>query len=268
MFALKDPITQMGLETQVRILIVEDVPALRQHAAQLVKQIEAGPIEVIEASDGAEALKLARTASPDLIIMDIAMPEMSGIKAAEQIWADNHNIKIVFWSQYHREAYVRELGKIVPDEVIHGYVLKSETDEKFLYAIKSVLLYDNPYIDPIVRGVKTRVESKDGSLTDVDYETLVDIAMGLTDRAIAQRRHISVRGVQNRLSMLLEKLIKGEDTHLRETAGMEVFNPRTRLVFAALKRGLLSAEDLAQPEANLCEWLAQEFGYEGKSRII
>lgn len=264
MFALKAPTTDMGLEQkQLRILIVEDMPALRQHAANLLKNIT-DSVEVIEAGDGAEGLKLARTSNPDLIIMDVAMPEMSGIKAAQQIWAENQHTRIIFWSQYHREAYVRELGKIVPDEAIHGYVLKSETDEKFIYAIKSVLLHDNPYIDPVVRGVKTRVESKDESLTDVDYETLIDIAVGLTDKAIAHRRHISVRGVQNRLSMLLDKLVKGEDTHLRENAGMEVFNPRTRLVFAALKRGLLSAEDLGQPEASLDEWLGQEFNYENK----
>jgi len=218
--------------------------------------------EIVEASNGVDGLKLARTLNPDLIIMDISMPEMSGIKAAQQIWVENPAAKILFWSQYHREAYVRELGKIVPDEAIHGYALKSETDDKFSYAIQSVLLHDNPYIDPVVRGVQARLQSKDGSLSDVDYETLLDIALGLTDRAIAQRRHISVRGVQNRLSMLLDKLLNGEDAHLRETAGMEIFNPRTRLVYVALKRGLLTAEDLMQPEAEMYSWLEQEFDFE------
>lgn len=247
-------------EPPLRLLIVEDVPALRKHACQVAKEI-VPHADVVEAVNGTGGLKLARSLNPNLIIMDISMPEMSGMKAARQIWAECPERKILFWSQYHREAYVRELGKIVPDEAIHGYVLKSETDEKLAYAIRSVLLHDNPYIDPIVRCVQTRLQARDGSLTDVEYETLVDTAIGLTDKAIARKRHISVRGVQNRLSMLLEKLLKGEDTHLRESAGMEIFNPRTRLVFAALKRGLINAEDLIEPENEAYNWLDEEFHY-------
>jgi len=171
-------------------------------------------------------------------------------------------MKILFWSQYHREAYVRELGKIVPDEAIHGYALKSESDEKLAYAITSVLLHDNPYIDPLVRGVQARLQSKDQSLTDVEYETLLDTVLGLTDKAIAARRHISVRGVQNRLSMLLAKLVGGEDAHLRETAGMEIFNPRARVVTEALKRGLIDTDELAVLDKDLDDWLCEEFDYE------
>jgi DNA-binding NarL/FixJ family response regulator len=176
-----------------KVLIVEDVAALRQHAARLAKSIAPNAIEVTEASNGTEGLSLARSMEPDLIIMDISMPDMSGIKVAKEIWLEKPMRRILFWSQYHREAYVRELGKIVPDDAIHGYALKSETDDKLIYAITSVLLHDNPYIDPVVRGVQARIHSKDGSLSDVEYETLMDVAVGLTDKAIAARRHISVR---------------------------------------------------------------------------
>lgn len=248
-----------------KILIVEDVPALRKHATDVIKQILPADTQIVEATDGSEGLKMALSMKPDMIIMDISMPEMSGIKAAQQIWAESPSRKILFWSQYHREAYVRELGKIVPDDAIHGYALKSESDDKLSYAIRSILLEDNPYIDPLVRGVQARLQSRDSSLSDVEYETLVDIAIGLTDKAIAQRRHISVRGVQNRLSMLLEKLVKGEDAHLRESAGMEIFNPRTRVVFEALKRGLIDPDDLRTLEDDLSDWLDEEFDYERTS---
>lgn len=249
-----------------RILIVEDVAALRQHAAAVARAIAPQAIEIVEAANGLEGLNLARTIEPDLIIMDISMPGLNGIKAAKEIWAEFPSRKILFWSQFHREAYVRELGKIVPDEAIHGYALKSETDEKLSYAISSVLLHDNPYIDPVVRNVQARLMSRQDSLTDVEYETLLDIAVGLTDKAIAARRHISVRGVQNRLSMLLEKLVKGEDAHLRESAAMEVFNPRTRIVFAAVKRGLLDPDEIARLESELAEWLEDEYNYDAASR--
>ena len=246
----------------MRVLIVEDVAALRQHANRVVKECVPGAVEVTEATNGQEGLKLAKSLLPDLIIMDISMPEMSGIKAAQQIWSESPARKILFWSQYHREAYVRELGKIVPDDAIHGYALKSETDDKLAQAIKSVLIEDNPYIDPIVRGVQAKLKSKDESLSDVEYETLLDTVVGLTDKAIASRRHISVRGVQNRLSMLMEKLLKGEESHIRESAGMEIFNPRTRIVFEALRRGLVDPDDVSTLENEMREWVADEFDYE------
>lgn len=245
----------------MKVLVVEDVPALRFHAIEVVKRIFPGVV-ISEATNGAEGLDLALSQTPDFIIMDVSMPEMSGIKAAQKIWQSFPQRKILFWSQYHREAYVRELGKIVPDEAIHGYLLKSEGDDKLEEAITSVVNDENPYIDPIVRGVQARLKSKDSGLSDVEFETLVDIATGLTDKAIAARRHISVRGVQNRLSMLLEKLVKGEDAHLRESAGMEIFNPRTRVVFEALKRGLVDPDEVQKLEEDLSEWIDEEFDYQ------
>ena len=243
-------------------MVVDDLIALRQHIIRLIKEKVTSDLDVVEAQNGAEGLKLFRTFKPDMIVMDIVMPEMTGIKAAQQIWSEAPRTKILFWSQFHKEAYIRELGKIVPDEAIHGYALKSESDEKLLYALTSIMLHDNPYIDPIVRGVQTRLQSKDGSLSDVEYETLLDIALGLTDKAIAYRRHISVRGVQNRLSMLSAKLFKGEDVFLKENAGMEVYNPRTRLVLEGLKRGLVDIDQIPQLEQELDEWIAEEFDYE------
>ena len=106
------------------------------------------------------------------------------------------------------------------------------------------------------------MRSKDNALTDIEYETLLDIATGLTDKAIAQRRHISVRGVQNRLSMVLDKLVKGFDAHLRETAQKEIFNPRTRVVFEALKRGLLDPDEVTALEKDVTDWLCEEFAIE------
>jgi DNA-binding NarL/FixJ family response regulator len=242
----------------LRVLIIEDVQALRAHAASIVADI-VKDVEIAQADNGVEGMRLAISMQPDLIIMDISMPQLNGIKAAQQIWAQFPDRKILFWSQYHREAYVRELGKIVPDQAIHGYALKSEADDKLACAIRSVLLQDDPYIDPVVRGVQARVHSKDDSLTDTEFETMLDIALGLTDKAIALRRHISVRGVQNRLSMLMDKLIKGADAYLRETAGMEVYNARTRVIFEAMRRGLIDPDELSGLDNDARQWLANEF---------
>lgn len=245
----------------MRILIVEDMPALRQHARQVIEKTVANGVEIVEATNGLEGVKIAKMSAPDLTLMDISMPELNGVKAAEEIWEANKQARILFWSQFHREAYVRTLGRIVPDEAIHGYLLKGESDDKLAFAIESVLLKGDPYIDPVVQGVQNRLKSKDESLTDTEYETLLDVAIGMTDRAIAARRHISVRGVQNRLSMLLSKLVKGQETHLRESAGMEIFNPRTRIVYEGIKRGLIDPDDLPKLDGEVWDWLEDEFDY-------
>lgn len=248
-----------------KILIAEDQPALRLHAATLMTSVakEAGyEAEIAQADRGSEAVKLSASFIPDFILMDVAMPELNGIKAAGQIWKAFPAMKILFWSQYHLEAYIRELGKIVPDEAIHGYVLKTVGDAELKNAIEHVLYRDLPYIAPQVEEVRHRLGDKTAAITDLEYETLLDIALGLTDKAIARKEHISYRGAQNRLSNLIIKLIKGEDSYIRETAGMEIYNPRTRLITEAWIRGLIAVEDLEKHNEEHKRWLFSEFGYQ------
>lgn len=244
-----------------KVLVVEDVAALRQYVSRMLSETLSDEPQIFEASNGLEGLQVFQKENPSMVIMDIVMPEMNGIKAAQKIWQHNPAAKILFWSQFHREAYVRELGKIVPDEAIHGYALKSESDEKLRHAMLSVFVHNNPYIDPVIRSAKTRNYGRENTLTDVEYETLVDVMLGLTDRAIAARRSISVRGVQNRLASLLNKLIKKEHWVLQKQAGMEIYNPRTRIVMEALKRGYISVEELVQFEDDLNDWLDSELNY-------
>lgn len=246
-----------GYSGMTKVLLVDDVAALRQHAKQLITAI-APDSEIFEASNGAQGLEMFQKLQPDLVVMDIVMPEMSGIKAAQTIWSSNPRAKILFWSQFHRESYVRELGKIVPDEAIHGYALKTESDKKLAYAIESILLHDNPYIDPIVRGLGQR---NDSPITENEHNILVDVALGLTDRAIAIREHISVRGAQNRISSLCDKLVHGLDEHLKETAGIEILNTRVRIVLEAFRRGLITTDDIDHFDGELNEWLARRFNF-------
>jgi DNA-binding NarL/FixJ family response regulator len=249
----------------VRVLICEDLPSTREHVKQVLNGIfeaEAKQCQVAEATNGIEAVKTAETFQPDFIVMDVSMPEQNGIKAASAIWMKKPAQKILFWSQYQHEAYIRELGKIVPDEAIHGYLLKSESDERFAEAVRSIYFHDLPYIGKQIEEVKGRLRDKTSAITDLEYETLLDIFLGLTDKAIARKEHISYRGAQNRLSTLLAKILKGEDAYVRETAAMEIFNPRTRLIFEALKRGLISLDDQEAIEKQLKSWLFSEFGYD------
>src|SRR5581483_10634892 len=242
------------------VLIVDDLPALRKHAGELLRTVDPD-VKINEAASGKECLSLFPNLHPDMIVMDIVMPDLNGIKAAKEIWSQAPETKILFWSQFHRESFVRELGKIVPDNAIHGYALKSESDDRLKYAFESVLVHDNPYIDPIVRGVQKTIEKTWGDINEREYEILIDLVLGSTDRAIAMRHHTSVRGAQNRIFALSMKLVKGTDAHLKETAGMECYNTRVRIVLEAFRLGIVAPEDISDLDGELDGWLAKQFQF-------
>jgi DNA-binding NarL/FixJ family response regulator len=246
----------------MKVLVVDDVLALRQFAGHIVKEVVGDDAEVIDASTGDEAIRLHKSMRPELTILDISMPDVSGIQAAEKIWQNDRQAKIVFWSQFHQESYVRAIYKLLPDEAVHGYVIKGNDDKNLAYAIESLLQHDNSFIDPLVRGVQTRMKSKDGALTDMEYETLPDIAVGLTDRGISMRRHISVRAAQKRISSVLEKLIKHQDEHAKESCGFEIINPRVRCLTMAYERGLLTSDTVREANLQFQRWLAKEFDFD------
>jgi DNA-binding NarL/FixJ family response regulator len=244
------------------ILIAEDNAIQREYLLRLYSQKfpEYTPIEGV--ADGAVAVKKAAEMRPALIVLDIQMPVMNGIQAAREIWEANPEARILFWSQFKDEIYLRELGRIVPSETVYGYLLKTASEEQLYWAARAVLVDEQCWIDREVRGVTTRAANPATGLTDTEYEALVDIALGLTDNAIARRRFLSRRGVQNRLSTLYTKL--GIDHEAEEEPGGrsgatgQTFNPRTRTVLVALLRGLINATELAREAEALNEWLRGE----------
>lgn len=251
---------QSGKLQQGCVLIADPLAGLRSYAAGIVSGVSLQLPRFIEAATGPQVIEMARMHNPELVIMDVAMPIVNGIKAAAEIWATNPNIKILFWTQYHREVYVRDLGRIVPDHAIHGYLLKNHSDDKLKHAILSVWIHDNPYIDPELRGA--RPANKDSALSDREFETLQDLALGLTERGIARRRHISIRGVQCRVAALYTKLIPARGRQPEDSATNELFSLRGRMLFEAMKRGLIETDALSGWEAELQAWLRNEYGVE------
>ncbi len=244
-----------------KILLVEDLEPLRQYIRKVLTDT-LGEVEIVEAVNGKDGLIKFEKEKPDMLILDIVMPEMTGTKLAKQIWAVHPNTKILFWSQFHEESYVREIGKLLPDEAIHGYALKTESEEKLSHAIRSVLILDNPYIDPLVRTIQHSVKAKESVLTQDEYSILISLVLGLTDKAIADREHISVRGVQNRISSLSNKLVKDLDTHARESAGMEVLNTRARIILEAFRQKHIYLDEIADLESEMIDWFARRYNFD------
>jgi DNA-binding NarL/FixJ family response regulator len=235
------------------LVIAEDNPKDFEFLQRIVAEW-GDSCRVERAVNGEVALDLALAQELPLVISDIQMPQMNGIDFAKALWARKPQARIVFWSQHKDEMYVRALARIVPAETVYGYVLKSNPRERIESAMRTVLFDDQCWIDPEVRKVQGRTGSSQTALSDIEFEALVDISLGLTDNLIAQRRYLSRRGVQSRLNSLYGKLGLDMEQFQSDKVG-DAFNLRNRAVSVALRRGLINAFELEHEEEELQGWL-------------
>ncbi|TCV69440.1 response regulator transcription factor [Neorhizobium sp. S3-V5DH] len=232
----------------MRVLIVEDDPLHRSYLHEAVRAALPECDMVVEAESGQSGEIEARKARVEHVVMDLQMSERNGIEAARTIWRERPDTKILFWSNYSDEAYVRGVSRIVPEGATYGYVLKSASDERLKLALRSVFVESQCVIDREVRGIQQKSLGNAHGLTDAEYEILVDVALGLTDKAIAQRKRLSLRSVQNRLQQLYEKL----EVYDLPDDGMEGwYNLRMRAVAVALLRKVLNSSALERAEREL-----------------
>jgi len=240
----------------MNVLITEDDPLHRSFLKSAVTHALPECGLVLEAEDGADAIEIVGSQDVYGIIMDLQMPRASGVDAAKAIWRGHPDMRILFWSNYADEAYVRGVSRIVPSGAVYGYLLKSASEERLELAVRGVFIEDQCIIDREIRGIQQRSENVLEGLTDSEFEVLTDIALGMTDKAIATRRKISTRGVQSRLKHLYEKLGIDQSDTLPDFG--PVFNSRTRAVALAFSRGLLNVDGLAACQEQLESWLAHK----------
>jgi DNA-binding NarL/FixJ family response regulator len=238
---------------KIDILIAEDNPKDFEFLERLLADWDE-PCRIDRAHNGLVALEMALERKAPLVVSDIQMPELNGVEFAKALWKRRPDARIVFWSQYKDEMYVRSLARIVPPETVYGYILKSSPRERIASAIRTVLLDEQCWIDPEVRKVQGRARASQTSLSDIEYEALVDISLGLTDNLIAQRRYLSRRGVQSRLNSLYSKLGLDQEQFHSDKFG-DAFNLRNRAVAVALRRGLINAFELEPEETEFQAWL-------------
>lgn len=220
------------------IVIAEDSLRDRQFL-----QATLGEFATVCARNGDEALALLAARTAPCVISDIQMPGINGIELARRLWSAQAHARILFWTQHDDEMYVRALAKLIPAETVYGYVLKDNPAEVVRKAVNAVFLEQQCWIDPKLRAIQARMQHRHHALSDAEYAVLVDIALGLTDAAIAERHFLSRRGAQNRLKSLYAKL--GVDT------SDESYNLRARAIGIAVRRGLLNADGLARAEQAL-----------------
>lgn len=239
----------------MQILIVEDDSLHRSYLRDAVNAALPECKAIFEADNGMIGERMARDHKSAHIVMDLQMQTRNGIEAARTIWKERPDTRILFWSNYSDEAYVRGVARIVPDGAAFGYVLKSASEERLKLALRSIFVEAQCVIDREVRGMQQKSLGQAKGVNDIEYEILIDVALGLTDRAIAARRNLSLRSVQNRLQQLYEKL----DVYQTSRDGHDGrFNLRARAVAVALMRKLINYNGLERSEVELNEWLDAE----------
>ncbi|MDQ2745814.1 MAG: response regulator transcription factor [Acidobacteriota bacterium] len=239
------------------ILIAEDNNAQRHYLNELLTKNFAAHAPVIEAEDGVTAVKLTLEKRPTLCILDIQMPQMSGVKAAKVIWRDFPEARIIFWTQFPHEIYINEIRKIVRSiepQPTYGFIHKNNPESRFLRFVAAVLEDGADMIDPAFKDSFQRP-----LLTEFEAEALRYLALGLSNWAIARKCTLSLRGVESRLATLYEKLfLDNSEGTPHESYDKLAYNPRTRAFCEALKRGLMNSDELEKADTELSEWLERD----------
>ncbi len=192
-----------------RILLADDHEIVREGLRALIEKRT--DMEVTgEANSGWEAVRLVRKLTPDLIIMDISMPDLNGIDATRQVLAESPKVRVVALSMHSDKRFV--LGMLKSGA--RGYLLKESAFRELISAIEAVLA-DQIYLSPKIAGtvindfvqsISARDISDSYLLTDGERAVLQLIAEGRVTREIAAKLHISVKTVEARRKKMMEKL--------------------------------------------------------------
>ena len=198
------------MTNKLQILIAEDHETVREGLRMIVESQT--DMEVVgEAGDGREAIRLAELLKPDIVLMDISMPELNGLLAAAKLNRMMPDVKILTLTRHTDEAYLQELLQAG----VSGYVLKQSASSELLRAIRAIAA-GGKYLDSAIAGKvmggytektkEPRGETRGAALSGRESETLRLIALGYSNREIAEQFDISIKTVEAHKANALRKL--------------------------------------------------------------
>ncbi len=211
----------------ITVVLADDHAVVRQGIRDFLEE-DAEIRVVAEADDGAEAWQLIAHHCPDVAVLDICMPEMSGIELTRRIKAQYPATRVLVLSAFDDETYIYALLQAGAD----GYILKTAPSSDLVRAVRQVYAGQS-VIDPnitakVIAGVLHAPPAQ--SLTGRELDVVRGVAKGWTNREIAAHLAISDRTIQGHLAAIFAKL------HVRS---------RTEVVTLALQRGLITLDDAA-----------------------
>lgn len=196
-----------------RILIVDDHKIVREGFSSLLNQKKDLDIEVVaQAGDGRSAIEMIPRHMPNIILMDITMPDMNGIEAAQKILHEYPNIKIIFLSIHSNPQYIERAIKAGAK----GYLLKNCAFDELERAIETVM-NNQLYLSPSITGVflgsiimnpheDQSISPKLQNLTSREREILQLLAEGKSTKDIADHLNLGIKTVQTHRQSIMDKL--------------------------------------------------------------
>lgn len=220
-----------GAKKNVTVLIADDQTLFREGIKDLLED-EKG-IEVVgEASTGPEAVAMAKKIKPDVILMDIKLPQMDGVSATRVIRKEVPATNVLILSSYEDEAHVTEAIQAGAN----GYLSKMLPASELVHALKTFtaegVMIPQPIMGKLIQGLRQMgtpgYDSAPDSLTATEIKVMALLGKGKSNKEIAAELNCSVKTVKNHLNSIFQKL------------GV---NNRTEAVVKAIEKGLISPED-------------------------
>jgi len=210
---------------KIRVVLADDHAVVRKGIREFLE--EAGDVDVVaEADDGAQAFDLVEEHQPDVAVLDIRMPRVTGVEATRKIKQRFPHVRVLILTAYDDDPYVFALLQAGAD----GYVLKTATGDELIRAVRTVHRGESALspqiaskvVQQAVSGRPAAAADQVETLTDRELDVLRLAARGLTNRAIGHDLGISHRTVQG---------------HLQNVYGKLDVSSRTEAVTEALRRG-------------------------------
>lgn len=222
---------------KISVLLVDDHTVVREGLCALLKLSE--DIQVIgQAENGQQAVQMAASTPPDVVVMDIVMPLMNGLEGTRQILKAVPKTKVLVLSSYSDDDYVKQLR----DAGATGYLIKQTAADNLVLAIREVHK-GNAYFSPaITKRMRDRVRQafsdgrsikKNIDLTSRESEVLQLIAKGLPNKKIASELLISIKTVEKHRQQVMNKL------NIHQVAGLTRY---------AMSKGIIDRGTIAQNE--------------------
>ena len=219
----------------VRVLIVDDHPVIRSGLCAMLDSD--GVVVVGEASDGEGAIARVSSLQPDVVLMDVRLPDMDGLDATRLIREQDPSVAVVMLTSFENQDYLRRAIQAGAA----GYLLKGMSREALVGAIRNAAEGSSIFDSSMIAGLLSELPAEPararllGRLDDREHATLCLVAGGLTNRQIAERLGYSVGTIKGVIQQIIEKL--------------EV-NDRTQAAVVAAQAGLPIDENLPIDESS------------------
>ena len=193
----------------VKIILADDHRIMREGLRALLER-EAGIEVIAEAENGRTTVELSRELNPDVVVIDIGMPDLNGIDATRQIVSESPTVKVIALSMHSDRKFVREMLSAGAS----GYLLKDSAFEELGTALATVInnqTYLSPKIaDTVVKDYLGKIETKASkvspALTKREREVLQLIAEGKTTKDIASQLYVSIKTIETHRKQIMDKV--------------------------------------------------------------